>query len=57
MKPKADNNNLISSIYVGIQPGNGSTGLAYNSNDGKINVTNLNAKLQTRECCSFCNRI
>jgi YVTN family beta-propeller protein len=43
MKPKAHNNKLISSINVSIQPGNGSAGLAYNSNDGMINVTNLNA--------------
>lgn len=43
IKPKADNNNPISSIPVGILPGNGNTGVAYNSNYGKIYVTNLKA--------------
>jgi YVTN family beta-propeller protein len=39
----ADNNNLISTIPQDILPGNGTAALPYNSNNGKIYVTNLDS--------------
>ena len=43
IKPVADNNNLISTIPQDILLGDGTAGLPYNSNDGKIYVTNLDS--------------